>query len=378
MDISIILGPFLPSLPGPAGAVEKIWQGIGERLSLAGHKVTIIEKAGAVHHPDGGGLIYQQVRGYDRPFGMFRTLLCDFIYSHRALAVVPNSDIIISNTFFLPTIFMLPQRIIKTGGLGLLIPSIARMPKGQLRLFRKVSAITTVSNAAKQAIISELRRSEVTNNVYVIPNPVDTSVFHSIGRASKPTRRILFAGRIAPEKGVKQLVSAFVKLRKQGHMPNFELIVIGPHEVSRGGGGSGYFEACKAGTEGHPIQFLPTIHDPKLLAEEMRLADFFAYPSLAEKGETFGVSVLEAMACGAVAMVSDLACFQDFVTDGSNGFVFDHRLNVEATLEKTLLKISKSDDISGMSRNAATTARMFSYEAITAQYEKLLFSLIKP
>ena len=40
---------------------------------------------------------------------------------------------------------------------------------------------------------------------------------------------------------------------------------------------------------------------------------FFIYPSKAERGETFGLSVLEAMSCGTVPIVSSLACFKDFL-----------------------------------------------------------------
>jgi glycosyltransferase involved in cell wall biosynthesis len=55
----------------------------------------------------------------------------------------------------------------------------------------------------------------------------------------------------------------------------------------------------------------------------------FCYPSLAEKGETFGVSVAESMAAGCAAVVSGLECFGDIVADGVTGLVFDHT-SVEA------------------------------------------------
>jgi glycosyltransferase involved in cell wall biosynthesis len=45
----------------------------------------------------------------------------------------------------------------------------------------------------------------------------------------------------------------------------------------------------------------------------------FVYPCLAEQGETFGLAPLEAVACGAVPIVSDLSCFGDFITPGVNG-----------------------------------------------------------
>jgi glycosyltransferase involved in cell wall biosynthesis len=61
------------------------------------------------------------------------------------------------------------------------------------------------------------------------------------------------------------------------------------------------------------------------LAAVYHKADLFCYPSLAERGETFGVAPLEAMATGLVPVVSDLACFRDFLAAGVNGVVFDHR-----------------------------------------------------
>ena len=38
-----------------------------------------------------------------------------------------------------------------------------------------------------------------------------------------------------------------------------------------------------------------------------------------------GLAPLEAMAFGAVPLVSSLACFTDFITHGTNGVMFDHR-----------------------------------------------------
>lgn len=43
---------------------------------------------------------------------------------------------------------------------------------------------------------------------------------------------------------------------------------------------------------------------------------------MAATGETFGVSVAEAMASGAACVVSDLPCFTDLITHRRNGLVF--------------------------------------------------------
>ena len=74
-----------------------------------------------------------------------------------------------------------------------------------------------------------------------------------------------------------------------------------------------------------PIEWLGPIYKEQELLRHYQQASIFVYPSLAEQGETFGLAPLEAMACGAVPIVSDLACFRDFITTGLNGLVFNHR-----------------------------------------------------
>jgi glycosyltransferase involved in cell wall biosynthesis len=72
------------------------------------------------------------------------------------------------------------------------------------------------------------------------------------------------------------------------------------------------------------VVFRGAVFDPAALENELRSARLFVYPSLAEKGEAFGLAPLEAMAQGCAVLVSNLDCFGDFVRDGETGFVFDH------------------------------------------------------
>jgi glycosyltransferase involved in cell wall biosynthesis len=72
------------------------------------------------------------------------------------------------------------------------------------------------------------------------------------------------------------------------------------------------------------VEWLPPEFDPVKLANVYGGMDIFCYPSVAEKGETFGVSVAEAMAARCAAVVSALECFSDLVTHDQTGLVFDH------------------------------------------------------
>lgn len=65
--------------------------------------------------------------------------------------------------------------------------------------------------------------------------------------------------------------------------------------------------------------------DEEALIKEYHAASIFAYPSLAETGEAFGLAALEAMAAGCAVIVSNLRCFDDFIADGITSLRFDHR-----------------------------------------------------
>ncbi len=88
------------------------------------------------------------------------------------------------------------------------------------------------------------------------------------------------------------------------------------------------------------VIFSGSIFDPNELAKVFRSARLFVYPSLAERGESFGLAPLEAMTHGCAAVVSSLECFGDFIRDKETGFIFDHRTEDPAkSLRQTMESI---------------------------------------
>jgi glycosyltransferase involved in cell wall biosynthesis len=153
-----------------------------------------------------------------------------------------------------------------------------------------------------------------------------------------------YVGRIHEEKGLRLLADALRLVEAAPGRPDWRLVLCGPCDVARGGSGPEFRDALL----GNLGEFLPASRftllepqfDDRALADVYRSLDVFCYPSLAEKGETFGVAVAEAMAAGAVPVVSRLACFTDFVRDGHNGVVFDHAApGAAARLAAALLQL---------------------------------------
>ena len=72
------------------------------------------------------------------------------------------------------------------------------------------------------------------------------------------------------------------------------------------------------------VDWIGSVFDPGSLSDHYRSATLFVYPSLADRGETFGLAPLEAMAHGCVPIVSSLECFREFIVNDICGVVFDH------------------------------------------------------
>ena len=99
---------------------------------------------------------------------------------------------------------------------------------------------------------------------------------------------------------------------------------------------------------------------------------------MAERGETFGLAPLEAMAHGCPALVSALECFEDFIDDGKNGFVFNHRLPSAGDSLAARLKeiLTRPELLATAGMNAYDTAKKFSIEKVARAYLEDFQSLL--
>lgn len=118
-------------------------------------------------------------------------------------------------------------------------------------------------------------------------------------------RIVLFVGRLAPEKRVDVLIDAFAAVRA-ALGERVALVIAGDGPAA---------PALKA-RAGEGVRFAGYVTG-EALADAYAAADVFCSPS---DTETFGNTVLEAMAAGAPVVVADRGGVTDFVEDGTNGF----------------------------------------------------------
>lgn len=276
---------------------------------------------------------------------------------------IPRADVVVLNSFWLPVLtpWLVPRAT-------RIVYNVARMPKGQMPLYRFVHRLAAVSQAVRDEIARQ--HPAALPRTRVIANPIHTDVFvpPADGRRSDGGRVLLFTGRVHPEKGVHLLVEAF-RLLRAGH-PDLVLRIIGPTSVEEGGGGPAYVARLQGLAAGLPVEFLPSIKGREELARALQAAHVYCYPSLADRGESFGVAPLEAMATGLPTVVSSLPCFRDFVRDGENALVFDHRSDDAAWALGRAVNSLLSSPEQGLrlGRAAAATASAFGYPQIAGTY----------
>ena len=365
MKITIAQGAFLPVPPVLGGGVEKVWFALGQEFVRRGHHVRHISKChdGFPISENIGGVHHCRVPGFATPKSIIVNLSLDFIYSLRVLRKLEPADILVTNTFWLPM-------IVRSKSLGKLCVHVARLPKGQMRLYSHAARLQAVSRAVKIAIASQAPNCE--SKVVVIPNYLTDHWFEPLtvkDEDREPT--ILYVGRVHPEKGLHLLIEAFALLKKKNNM-KWRLKIVGPISVSEGGGGQDYEHKLQrlAQTAQSEIDWIGPTYDVTELIPHFDRASIFVYPSIAEKGESFGLAPLEAMSRGCPTIVSNLTCFQEFLKAGVNGLVFDHRRHDAAERLASLIEdlIRDQKRRGELQKEGLLVAKEFSVNNIASLY----------
>jgi len=160
------------------------------------------------------------------------------------------------------------------------------------RYVRSVYGACDATVAASPAVVDELRAMGVPR-VHQIPLGVDLDLFRPERRSGRLRERIgippgrpvgIFVGRICEEKRLDVVLEAHSRLPPP-QRPH--LVLVGAGQLR---------DALHATSSTHPrLTVLPWEHDREALAGLMADADFYL---AAGPGETFGLAVAEAMACG--------------------------------------------------------------------------------
>ncbi|MGC9515963.1 glycosyltransferase family 4 protein [Methanocrinis sp.] len=220
--------------------------------------------------------------------------------------------------------------------------------------------IIPVSERVRLDLLSMGVESE---RMVVVPNGVDLEKIDSVG-ARDPAYDLVYAGRLSAHKRVDLLIEAVGLLKEE--IPEIRCAIIGDGPEMEDLGG--LVRGLKVEDNVDFLGFLDT--DEEVIAG-VKSSRIFVLPSTREG---FGISLLEANACGlpVVTVRSEMNAASDLVEDGLNGMVVD--LSPEA-VAGAILDLLKEEKHIGLSEPSRKVAERYDWSAVTdameREYEKV-------
>jgi glycosyltransferase involved in cell wall biosynthesis len=225
------------------------------------------------------------------------------------------------------------------------------------RAFARVPVIA-VSRSTADDLVS---RGFDAAHIRVIPNGVDLKALApdpGVARFAAPT--LLYLGRLRRYKRVDLVLQALARLGELGVEANLLVAGQGKHR--------GSLEAlARALGLQERVRFLGFVADD-LKRELLRRSWVHV---LTSPKEGWGISNLEAAACGTATVASDSPGLRDSVVDGETGFLVPHE-DVRALAQKIATLLTQPDLRDAMGRAARRFAERFSWDAAARDVRRAL------
>ncbi len=232
----------------------------------------------------------------------------------------------------------------------------------------RAARVIAVSNATRRDLQSILHLSdERLSTIYSAPDPAFTSVRDDPAKQRQILDRysinypyILYAGTVRVHKNVPRLVEAFAvlrhKLENHPEYNNLRLVIIGD-ELSKN---PAVRRAVAHSRIENSVRFLGFVP-----IETLRVfycaAEVFAFPTLYEG---FGLAPLEAMACGAPVVASDLPSLVEAVGQAAELVSPDNVFDIERGMREVLLNVERREALKVAGR---AQAQRFHWESTARQ-----------
>jgi L-malate glycosyltransferase len=227
--------------------------------------------------------------------------------------------------------------------------------------------VTAVSRFLKEKTITSYR---INKEIKVIHNFVDTEKYHKMNAsdlrhhvAPNGEKILIHLSNFRPLKRLPDVIRIFDAVRKK--IPS-KLILIGDGPERSG---------CE-----QLVRELGITDDVKFLGKQIEVvpllssADIFLIPS---QSESFGLSALEAMACGLPVISSSVGGLPELVVHGETGYIAELG-DIERMSRYTIDLLSNQQKyalFSSASRDRAVT--MFEKRRIVEEYERFYDSILK-
>lgn len=209
--------------------------------------------------------------------------------------------------------------------------------------------------------------SPVAPNLVMIETGIDCSVFENVKKSIR-NESLLSVGRISKNKRVDRLIRTFARVLE--YKPNATLTLVG-HDWE--GLGQGLIKLTQDLGLEDSVKFTGELPRDKALVELSQAQLFIS----ASEYESFGLSVIEAMATGTVPLLNDIQAFHEFIEEGVNGFLTDFS-NEEVAANKILSVLDVAEnDLLAMGKQARLTASQYSWSNLIERIEEVYQQALK-
>lgn len=216
--------------------------------------------------------------------------------------------------------------------------------------------VRTTHRKVPFCVVSDSTADELTRSgfqkemVEIIHNAVDHSIYTPGSETSKIRGRIIYLGRVKRYKGIDIILRALTVIRKE--IPEAHLVVVG--------GGDDHERLKKICAELHldsAVEFTGMVSTESKI-EHLRKAQVMVTPS---PKEGWGVTTIEANACGTPVIASNVPGLRDAVRDGETGLLFP--FGDEKELTRLVVRVLRDDRLrTELTDNALRWASRFRWE----------------
>jgi phosphatidylinositol alpha-mannosyltransferase len=367
LRVALVAEDYYPQL----GGVPEHVHNIALELERRGHAPTVVTSHMRGHHIDapfvrrvGQSIVIYANSGVsritagwrltDRLARLFRDGRFDLVHVHGGLA--PTFGLlapIAAERVGLPVIATFHSWFPRSAGYRVLRKPLQRLLDRHTRLI-----------AVSTPVVDALRRY-FRGDWEIIPNGVDLAAFHPNGREPLEARagrpELLFLARLEPRNGLGTVLDAMPRILAR--FPGARLTVAGD------GPWRGYYER-RARTLGDRVVFLGRVFADRPAHYDR--ADLYLCPTTRA---SFGVTLLEAMACGTPLVLADNVGFRSVVRDGHEAAMVPGG-HAAAWAETTIALLEDPARRAAMSRAGLATVARFSWPEIAertlALYEDVL------
>ena len=233
---------------------------------------------------------------------------------------------------------------------------------------KKANFITTCSESIKQQILSIFKKIS-SNKIFNLYSAIEAKFHPRMVESEKLKKKLglqgpilLYIGRIAHYKGVPDIIKAYKLVKNK--IKDIKLIIGGTPDFSM----KDIYETWK---KKYPdIHFVGYVPDDQI-AVYYTMADAFISYSYSSEG--FGLTPIEAIACGTPVVSSDIEVFREVLQDNA---IFVIPKNPQLLSEAIYNLLTNNSYRNSLIQKAQDFIKIYSWEKVGLKMEELYYKLL--